>query len=68
MKFSHLDPKGRARMVDVGGKPAQQRIAVAEGLVRCQRKTIVALRDQKLSKGDVFTVAKVAAIQAQARG
>ena len=35
-KFSHLDSAGRARMVDVGGKPVQQRIAVAEGRVRCQ--------------------------------
>lgn len=54
-------------MVDVGGKPAQQRIAVAEGRVRCQSQTIRALRAKKLPKGDVFTVAKVAAIQAAKR-
>ena len=42
-KFSHLDEKGRAKMVDVGHKPAQQRIAVAEGFVRCQPKTIAAI-------------------------
>jgi len=65
--FSHLDEKGRARMVDVGHKPAQLRIAVAEGFVRCQPKTIAALRAKKLPKGDVFTVAKVAAIQAAKR-
>ena len=54
-------------MVDVGHKPAQQRIAVAEGFVRCRPKTITALRAKKLPKGDVFTVAKVAAIQAAKR-
>lgn len=66
-KFSHLDEQGRAKMVDVGHKPAQQRIAVAEGFVRCQPKTLAALRAKKLPKGDVFTVAKIAAIQAAKR-
>ena len=65
--FSHLDKNGRAKMVDVGHKPAQQRIAVAEGFVRCRPKTITALRAKKLPKGDVFTVAKIAAIQAAKR-
>ena len=54
-------------MVDVGHKPAQLRIAVAEGCVRCQPKTISALRAKKLPKGDVFTVAKIAAILAAKR-
>ena len=54
-------------MVDVGHKPAQLRIAIAEGFVRCQPKTITALRAKKLPKGDVFTVAKVAAILAAKR-
>ena len=66
-KFSHLDAEGRAKMVDVGNKPAQLRIAVAEGCVHCQPKTIAALRAKKLPKGDVFTVAKVAAILAAKR-
>ncbi|HTY88723.1 MAG TPA: cyclic pyranopterin monophosphate synthase MoaC [Candidatus Acidoferrum sp.] len=65
--FSHLDSAGRARMVDVGGKSPQSRIAVAEGRVRCRPQTIAALRARKLPKGDVFTVAKVAAIQAAKR-
>jgi cyclic pyranopterin phosphate synthase len=66
-KFSHLDSEGRAMMVDVGHKPAQLRIAMAEGFVRCQPKTITALRAKKLPKGDVFIVAKVAAILAAKR-
>ncbi len=65
--FSHLDEAGQARMVDVGGKPAQQRVAVAEGFVRCQAKTIAALRSKKIPKGDVFAVARVAAILAAKR-
>ncbi len=65
--FSHLDAEGRAKMVDVGHKPPQQRIAVAEGSVRCQPQTIAALREKKLPKGDVFTVAKIAAILAAKR-
>jgi cyclic pyranopterin phosphate synthase len=65
--FSHLDAGGRAKMVDVGHKPAQLRIAVAEGSVRCQPETIAALRAKKLAKGDVFTVAKIAAILAAKR-
>jgi cyclic pyranopterin monophosphate synthase len=66
-KFSHLDQEGHAKMVDVGHKPAQLRIAVAEGSVRCQPETLAALRAKKLPKGDVFTVAKIAAIQAAKR-
>ena len=66
-KFSHLDEAGRAKMVDVGHKAAQLRIAVAEGSVPCQPGTLVALRAKKLPKGDVFTVAKIAAIQAAKR-
>ncbi len=65
--FSHLDTEGRARMVDVGHKPAQARRATAEGRVRCQPATIAALRDRPLPKGDVLTVAKIAGIQAAKR-
>ena len=62
--FSHLDPAGGARMVDVGAKPVQQRIAVAEGRLTCAAKTIELLRARALPKGDVLTVAKIAGIQA----
>ena len=62
--FSHLDPAGGARMVDVGAKPVQQRTAVAEGRLTCAAKTIKLLRARALPKGDVLTVAKIAGIQA----
>jgi cyclic pyranopterin phosphate synthase len=65
--FSHLDPTGSARMVDVGHKPVQRRVARAEGAVRMKPTTIASLRDKALPKGDVLTVAKIAAIQAAKR-
>jgi cyclic pyranopterin monophosphate synthase len=65
--FSHLDADGTARMVDVGAKPVQRRTATAEGFVQCASATVQALRDRALPKGDVLTVARVAAIQAAKR-
>src|SRR5688572_17727986 len=65
--FSHLDETGAARMVNVGGKPVQRRVARAEGEVRCAAETIRLLRERALPKGDVLTVAKVAAILAAKR-
>ena len=56
-KFSHLDPAGRAKMVDVGSKPDQRRLAVAEGRLTCSPRTIGLLRARALPKGDVLTVA-----------
>jgi cyclic pyranopterin phosphate synthase len=63
-KFSHLDPAGGARMVDVGAKPDLRRVAVAVGRLTCARETIRLLRAKALPKGDVLTVAKIAGIQA----
>lgn len=54
-------------MIDVGHKPAQRRVARAAGWVRMQPPTVTALRAQALPKGDVLTVAKIAAIQAAKR-
>lgn len=66
-KFSHLNAKGKARMVDVSAKPDQKRRAVAEGWLFCRKETVLALRDQKIAKGDVLTVAQIAGIQAAKR-
>jgi cyclic pyranopterin phosphate synthase len=63
-EFSHLDPAGNARMVDVSAKPDSQRQAIAEGRLTCATRTIEMLRAQALPKGDVLTVAKIAGIQA----
>jgi cyclic pyranopterin phosphate synthase len=63
-EFSHLDAGGSARMVDVGHKPDQKRVAVASGRLVCQAATIELLKTQALPKGDALTVARVAGIQA----
>lgn len=63
-QFSHLDAEGSARMVDVGTKPDQDRMAVAGGELVCQPATILALKQNALPKGDALTVARVAGIQA----
>ena len=63
-KLSHVDEAGRARMVDVGPKPETHRIAVAEGRVALSREAFSRVRQNRVEKGDVLTVAKIAGIQA----
>ena len=65
--LSHIDPAGKARMVDVGDKAITERTAVAEGQVRMQSETLALVREGALKKGDVLTVAQVAGIQAAKR-
>jgi cyclic pyranopterin phosphate synthase len=60
----HLDSRGRARMVDVGGKAATRRRAVARGKVRLNAAAFGALASGKLSKGDALAVARLAGILA----
>ncbi|MFO7616454.1 MAG: cyclic pyranopterin monophosphate synthase MoaC [Bacteroidales bacterium] len=62
--LSHTDDAGRARMVDVGLKPDQLRIARAEGLIRLQPETVDLIRQNLMKKGDVLAVAEIAGIQA----
>jgi cyclic pyranopterin phosphate synthase len=65
--LSHLDERGRARMVDVSGKPATAREAVAHGRVYMHRDTLAVLAEQRAAKGDVLAVARLAGIQAAKR-
>ena len=65
--FSHLDESGRARMVDVGGKPPMARMARAAGTIVLAPATVDAIRRSLIKKGDVLTVAQVAGIQAAKR-
>ncbi len=66
-KLSHTDKEGRARMVDVGHKPEQLRIARAEGMICLTPETITLIRDNEMKKGDVITVAEIAGVQAAKR-
>jgi cyclic pyranopterin monophosphate synthase len=60
MKLTHLDERGRARMVDVGPKPESERAAEAEGVVRMTREAFDLVAAQAVAKGDVLAVAEVA--------
>jgi len=66
-KLSHLDRKGEARMVDVGGKASTPRRAVARGRVLLAPSAFDQLRENRLAKGDVMAVARLAGIQAAKR-
>ncbi|MEX1143438.1 MAG: cyclic pyranopterin monophosphate synthase MoaC [Anaerolineales bacterium] len=66
-KLSHVDEGGRARMVDVGDKPASERLAVAAGEVRMLPETLSLITNHALKKGDALAVAQVAGIQAAKR-
>jgi len=60
--MTHMDEQGRARMVDVGGKPVTDRAATAEALVALAPATREALFSGGLPKGDARAVARIAAI------
>ena len=66
-EFSHFDESGQARMVDVGSKPATQRVARAQGLVQMKSETLRLIRDREIQKGDVLELARVAGIMATKR-
>ena len=66
-KLSHFDKEGRARMVDVSGKPVSKRVAVASGRVLMKAETLRRIVDKEIEKGDVLGVARVAGIMAAKR-
>ena len=63
-KLTHLDEKGRARMVDVGHKADTRREAIARGRITMQPETLALIQDGGIPKGDVLAVAQVAGIMA----
>lgn len=67
MSLSHVDPEGKARMVDVGAKPESARVAVAEGLVRAGDQLLTAIEENAVAKGNVLETARLAGIQAAKR-
>jgi len=62
--LTHLDHQGKARMVDVGGKPETQRLAIAQGSIRMGVAALAAIRDGDVPKGDVLAAARIAGIMA----
>ncbi len=66
-RLTHLDERGRARMVDVGGRPVTRREATAEGWVRISAEAADAVAAGQLTKGDVLAVARLAGIMGAKR-
>jgi cyclic pyranopterin phosphate synthase len=62
--LTHLDDKGRARMVDVGEKPVTKRTAVASARIRIGKALRARIASDTMPKGDVFAVARIAGIMA----
>ena len=62
--LTHLDEQGKARMVDVGGKPETARVAIASGRIRMNAEALAAIRDGDVPKGDVLAAARIAGIMA----
>ncbi len=53
-----------ARMVDVGDKEVVKRTATAEGRIALKKSTLKAIRENKINKGNVTSLSKLAGIQA----
>lgn len=63
-ELTHFSTEGRARMVDVSDKSISKRVAIASGVLRMQPDTLARIQAGKIAKGDVLTVADVAAVMA----
>ena len=66
-RLSHVDKRGRARMVDVSAKPVQLREAVARGSISLRRQTLALIAKNQITKGDVLNTARIAGVQAAKR-
>jgi cyclic pyranopterin phosphate synthase len=64
MDLTHFDDEGKAIMVDVGDKESTRRVAVARADMKMQPETLARILDNRVKKGDVFAVARLAGIMA----
>ncbi|MDZ7860815.1 MAG: cyclic pyranopterin monophosphate synthase MoaC [Candidatus Krumholzibacteriota bacterium] len=64
MDFTHIDSEGKARMVDISGKPVQKRTAAASGVIVAGSKVLDLLKAGSLKKGDPLSAARIAGITA----
>ena len=62
--LTHFDDQGQAQMVDVGGKTATHRVAVATGRIEMLATTLALIESGTAKKGDVLGIARIAGIQA----
>ncbi len=63
-RLSHVDERGRVQMVDVGGKPVTDRVAVARGHIAISPEALAAIREGRVAKGDPLNAARLAGIMA----
>jgi len=63
-KLSHVDARGRVKMVDVGAKPVTDREAIARGSIRMSREAQRIVRSGRIKKGDPLQTARLAGIMA----
>jgi cyclic pyranopterin phosphate synthase len=63
-RLSHIDRRGRVKMVDVGGKPVTDREAIARGSIRMSREALCQIRRGAVKKGDPLQAARLAGIMA----
>ena len=66
-RLTHIDERGRVRMVDVGEKPVTRREAIAHGAVRMEAATLDAIMGGTLKKGEALAAARLAGIMAAKR-
>jgi cyclic pyranopterin monophosphate synthase len=67
MTLTHFNAAGEAHMVDVGDKAVTRRVAVAEGLIRMDPKTLALIEQGGHKKGDVLGIARIAGIMGAKR-
>jgi cyclic pyranopterin monophosphate synthase len=66
-RLTHVDEKGRARMVDISHKAVTQRSATARGRVRCSAEAVRRIADDSIAKGSVLDTARLAGIMGAKR-
>lgn len=66
-RLSHVDARGRVKMVDVSPKPETSREAVAEATITMNAAARRAIRERRVAKGDPLQTARLAGIQAAKR-
>jgi cyclic pyranopterin phosphate synthase len=66
-KLSHIDARGRAKMVDVSAKDETARVATARGRIVMKPETLALIQGGGVAKGDVLAVAQIAGVMAAKR-
>lgn len=62
MQLTHVSSEGTAQMVDIADKPETDRLAVAQGVVSMASSTLDLVLNGQIEKGEVFSIARLAAI------